>query len=106
MTATYAQQKQLSIHSVLFATEIYSILGQYAANIAHDIALIHIQHETQVLPQDCLAFLPRDLLGAGEKHKKKGLVGGFGVGRKPIGERFLQRPGWESAMKGENGVKR
>ncbi|KAJ3050881.1 Nck-associated protein 1 [Rhizophlyctis rosea] len=99
------EQKQLSIHSVLFATEVYSILGQYAANIAHDIALKHIDHETQVLPQDCLALLPRDILGAGEKHKKKGVVNGFGVGRKPIGERFLQRPGWESAMKGESGVK-
>ncbi|KAJ3030355.1 Nck-associated protein 1 [Rhizophlyctis rosea] len=103
-----AEQKQLSIHSVLFATEIYSILGQYAASIAHDIALIHIAHEAQVLSSEAVAFLPRDAEREKERHKKKGPAPGFGVGRKGVGVESAggRRPGWESELRGGGEVKR
>ncbi|KAJ3279440.1 Nck-associated protein 1, partial [Borealophlyctis nickersoniae] len=53
-----AEAKQLQIHTPLFATEIYSILGQYAASVAHDVAVLNAQYALQAVPSEAVAFLP------------------------------------------------
>ncbi|KND04510.1 uncharacterized protein SPPG_00238 [Spizellomyces punctatus DAOM BR117] len=78
-----AEAKHLTIHSVLFATEVYSILGQYAGSLAHDIALHMITYTNQTLTQEAVSQ-------KGDRKKKK----------KQAAEKVVAKPGWESVLSG------
>ncbi|RKO86322.1 Nck-associated protein 1 [Blyttiomyces helicus] len=101
-----AEYKPISSHSVLYATELYSILGQYAANVAHDIALHTITHHLECLPHEAVAFLQRQT-GVDRQKKKTGggIVGIPNLGRKHVTDKAVQKPGWESALKGDASVR-
>ncbi|KAI9099727.1 Nck-associated protein 1, partial [Phlyctochytrium arcticum] len=83
-----AEQKHLTVHSILFATEIYSVLGQYAAIVAHDIAMHMVTNEHQTLTQEAAAALWRS--HGTDRNKKK---------KKQPTEKAL-KPGWESSLAG------
>ncbi|KAI8825002.1 Nck-associated protein 1 [Fimicolochytrium jonesii] len=82
------EAKHLSVHSILFATEIYSVLGQSAASLAHEIALHSVGYHSQVLT--CEAIPAYQKATGADKLKKK----------KNAPERPIINPGFESILNG------
>ncbi|KAI8995850.1 Nck-associated protein 1 [Gaertneriomyces semiglobifer] len=79
-----AEEKPLVVHSVCFATEVFSILAQFAAGVTHDIALESVTMEAQTLSTEVKHFVSN----AKERKKKK--------------KETVRKPGWESVLNGEN----
>ncbi|KAJ3021788.1 Nck-associated protein 1 [Thoreauomyces humboldtii] len=84
-----AEAKHIAVHSVLFATEVYSVLGQLAANVAHDIAMNVVGYNNQILSQDAVPAHQKATGADKLKKPKKGVV-----------ERPLPSPGSESVLNG------
>ncbi|KAJ8331007.1 hypothetical protein QVD99_001188 [Batrachochytrium dendrobatidis] len=88
-----AEYNWLNTHTICFATEFYSALGQYTSAVAYDVAMQKIEIQSRTLPRETVAYLPkpsRVVLDA----KKKAL------NRRQASERPLVRPGLESTLKG------
>jgi hypothetical protein len=76
------EAQNVSSHTMCFATEIYSIMGQYAAILAHDICLAFLQIQ--------LRYRPEPPISSQETGKKK-------APKRVVQEKV--RPGTESALK-------
>ncbi|KAJ3166104.1 hypothetical protein HDU88_003651 [Geranomyces variabilis] len=96
VSAAWPQEaKHIAVHSVLFATEVYSILGQLAGGVAHDIAIISVSHGNQLLTQESI---PAHQKATGSDKSKKS--------KKNYVEKALPNPGSESVLSGtDSGVR-
>ncbi|KAJ3087635.1 hypothetical protein HK102_010603, partial [Quaeritorhiza haematococci] len=91
----------VSTNSVLFANEVYSVLGQLAAFVAHDIAIAFVLHERQVCARESIPFLPKDTTQVQKKRgvgRNKGGGGASSGADKGFFDRVPPKPGHESAL--------
>ncbi|TPX60530.1 hypothetical protein PhCBS80983_g01764 [Powellomyces hirtus] len=90
------EAKHITIHSVLFATEVYSIIGQLAASVAHDIAITHTTaHGNQLLSSEAVAALHKSTASSSTHDKKS-------KPKKNMAEKPLPCPGAESTLTGSD----
>jgi hypothetical protein len=85
-----AEQSWVTTHATCYATEVYSVIGQYAALSMHDLAQQNIEQYMQSLPIEVVKFFPKSESPRKGKDKSKKLAAAG------------QRPGTESQLNNIN----
>ncbi|TPX33710.1 hypothetical protein SmJEL517_g03449 [Synchytrium microbalum] len=78
----------ITSNSVLFASELFTLLGAYGAQVADEIAMSLVAHERQLLPTEAISALPKDH----QQQKRRS------PNRKAAAVSQSSKPGWESNM--------
>ncbi|KAI8927379.1 Nck-associated protein 1 [Entophlyctis helioformis] len=91
-----AEFEWVSTHTICYATEFYSALGQYASSVAYDTAAANAAIHARTLPQEAVIYLPKPAQTVVDAKKKT-----LPPVKKPQLEKLpLVRPGLESNLKG------
>ncbi|TPX43137.1 hypothetical protein SeMB42_g03409 [Synchytrium endobioticum] len=78
----------LTSNSVLFTSEVYTLISAYAAHVADEVALSSVIHQRQLFPAEAVNALPKDP----QQQKRRSPT------RKTAEKDATRRPGWESDM--------